>query len=458
MNGPAGSGPPWSSPAGPRSGELFAAEQQLLGAGLQSVALSSGLALDRGEGALLFDVDGRAHIDFMAGVGVASVGHAHPRHVAAISRQAARLSVGSLTTEVRLELLRRLVPLLPGKLGRLQLYSGGAEAVEAAIRLAKSCTGRGELVAFRGGYHGKTNLTLALSGALDGSGLGPFPAGVHILPYGDCARCPLRLRHPGCELACLAAGRRQLARAGVRAAAAVIVEPIQGTAGNVVPPDGFLRGVQRLARELDALFVVDEMITGFGRAGTMFACERRDVAPDILVLGKGMAGGFPVAAVATTEEHHRAEPFGRPSGSSSSYGGNPLAAAAALATLEIIIDEGLVQRSRQLGRRLRAGLAAMARELPVLRAVRGHGLMVGADLVDPDSGELLAPERCARLFRAALRRGLLAFVHRPRLRLNPPLVIDAATLDRGLDRLHDALVSLGAGGRPGVGTARERHG
>lgn len=430
--------------AGKKSQELFAAEQRYIAAGLQSIGLRSQMVLDHGSGATITDVDGKTYIDFVAGVCVASLGHAHPAYVEAISAQVAKISVGSQTTENRLRFLEQLTPLLPGDISRVQLYSSGAEAVEAAVRLAKSHTKKYELVAFSGGFHGKTNLTMAMCSGDLRHQLGPFVPGIHILPYGDCNRCPVKRKYPDCAIACLDIGREQLQRQSAGAIAAFVLEPMQGTAGNIIPPAEFIRGVWEMAREHDALVIADEMITGFGRTGRMFGVENWGLVPDILVMGKGIASGFPLSAVAMNEELNRAEPFAKPSGSSSSYGGNPLASAAARVTLDIIVRDKLVERSHHLGELMVARLEKMAERHPLLTHIRGRGLLVGADLVDPRTGALLGQEQTERLFQEALQRGLLAFVYSPRIRLNPALVIDEELLNRGLDILDEALAAVGS--------------
>ncbi|MFH1132533.1 MAG: aspartate aminotransferase family protein, partial [Pseudomonadota bacterium] len=422
-----------------KSLQMYETEQKYIAAGLQSIASKTKMALSHGQGSTITDVDGNTYIDFVAGVCVASVGHAHPKYVKAISDQVGKISVGSQTTENRLRFLERLVPLLPGELSRIQFYSSGAEAVEAAVRLAKSYTKKFELVSFTGGFHGKTNLTMALSSGDLRYGLGPFVPGIHVMPYGDCYRCPIKMDYPQCDIACIDVARKQLKRESAGAIAAIILEPIQGTAGNVVPPAEFIRGVWEIAREFDALVIADEMITGFGRTGRMFGCDNWGVVPDIMVMGKGIASGFPLSAIATTDEINKAEPFAKPSGSSSSYGGNPLASAAARAALDIILDEGLVENSARMGEHMLGRLKDMSSRYSFLGDIRGRGLMIGVDLVaDRDTRELLSRDLTERLFQEALRRGLLAFVYSPRIRLNPPLVIDKKTLDAGLDMLDES--------------------
>jgi 4-aminobutyrate aminotransferase-like enzyme len=433
----------WGSPykPGPKSLKLFQEDHERLAPGLQQIATLSQLALDKGRGAMLIDVDGREYLDFVAGVCVASIGHAHPEYVQALSYQAARLSVGSFTTENRVELGRRLVQRTPPGLNRFQLYSSGAEAVEAALRLAKSYTQGYEVVGFWGGFHGKTGGVFGLLDHDLKKHLGPWIPGTYLAPYPDPYRCPLgqETKHD-CAAHCLQFLRELIRRNTSGALAAIIVEPIQGTAGNIVPAKGFLAGVGQIAHEEGALWICDEMITGFGRTGTWFGCEHEEVTPDVLIVGKGMAGGFPVSGIITTETSSLAKPFANPSGSSSSYGGNPLAAAAANATLRILESENLVENSRKLGELGLRRLQAFKSKFNFIGDVRGRGLLMGVELVqDRRTKKLLPKTICRAIFEEALQRGLLTMAYSPKIRINPPLNISQKQLELGFDILEESL-------------------
>src|SRR5208282_2933117 len=255
--------------AGPRSKALFDEEKLYFTPGLQSVGLFSGLAMERGRGCILEDVDGRQYLDFVAGIGVASIGHAHPKYVKAISEQVSKISVGSFATRHRLEFGKSLAQVTPKGLDRVQLYSSGAEAVEAALRLAKSCTKKFEVIGFWGGFHGKTGGVLGLLGSDFKMQLGPLMPGLYSVPYPNPYRCPFgTMQDHDCAAHCLQFLRDMIKNATTGALSAIICEPIQGTAGNVVPPLGFLTGVREIAHERGALWISDEMITGFGRTGT----------------------------------------------------------------------------------------------------------------------------------------------------------------------------------------------
>jgi 4-aminobutyrate aminotransferase-like enzyme len=427
---------------GPRSQAIVALEQEHMAPGLQSFALYSGLAMAQGRGSRIFDEDGNAYIDFIAGIAVGSVGHCHPHYVKALQDQAARLTFGSFTTEVRAKFLSLLGSVTPQGLSRIQLFSGGAEAVEAAFRLAKSVTKKHEFVGYSGGFHGKTGGVLPLLWGDFKEGLGPFVPGTYVAPYAYCYRCPLNLTFPGCGIACAEETRRVIKNQSAGDIAAIIVEPMQGTAGNVIPPPGFLPAVRAIARDHGALFIADEMITGFGRTGKFWGVDHDGVTPDVMTCGKGIGGGFPLAAVVSTDTLTSAKPFANPSGSSSSYGGNPLAAAAGLAALEIIVSEDLVANSARVGAAMLAKLQAMQEKHRSIGDVRGKGLLLGLELVqDRTSRELVSKDFTKALFQECLRRGLLAMVYNPVIRLNPPLNIDETTALDGLAIFDEALTA-----------------
>src|SRR5438067_1806478 len=381
-----------------RTKALFDEEHQYIAPGLQTIALLSELAIDHGSGATLTDLDGRTYLDLNAGVSVASLGHAHPRYVAALTKQLETIAVGSFTSQPRAALVRLIAELAPGELSRTQFFSGGAEAVEAAIRLARSHTKRTDIIGFTGGFHGKTAGVLPISDVDWKTLIGPLPAGYHLAPYADPTGfdgSPDECReHAIKEL------RRVIEAEVGGQPAAIVIEPIQGTAGNIVPPAGFLRDVQDVAREYGALLIADEMITGFGRTGAMFGCSRDNVVPDIMTLGKGMASGFPVSALVSTDEIMAAKPFSLPSASSSSYGGNPLAAAAALVTIQTILSDKLVENSATVGAFLRDGLQTLATRHRSIADVRGQGLLIGFDLVsDREARTPLEKEKCIQFFK-----------------------------------------------------------
>ena len=422
---------------GPISQDLFAKEQKNLAPGLQGFALMAGVVMEQGRGSWLTDVDGNEYIDFIGGIGVNGLGHSHPNYVKAMQEQVAQISVGSFSSRPRVELVRKVAELAPGKLDQLQLYSGGAEAVESAMRLAKCHTGKWEFVSFWGGFHGKTLGTLGLLGDGQKRGYGPFAPGMHCSPYPDWYRCPFGTDSPEASRdACLDHLRKLMRTNTSGAVAAILLEPMLGTAGNIVPPKGWLQGVREICDEFDCLLIADEMITGFGRTGDWFVSGAEGVDPDIITVGKSFAGGFPVSGLITTQTIANAKPWGNPSGSSSSYGGNPLGATAALTTIETIASEGLCENSRHMGERILGHLREMETKYPFIGTVRGKGLFLGIELVrDRVTKEPLSTKVMERFYQDGLQEGFLSMSYKPTIRLQPALTIDADTVDAGCEIL-----------------------
>ncbi len=427
---------------GPISSAVFDKESRYMAPGLQSIALFSRLVVKEAKGVWVTDLDGNRYIDFTAGIGVGSVGHAHPHYVKTLSDQIARANFGSFCSENRVEFLRLLTSMTPEGLDAVQMYSGGAEAVEAALRLAKSVTHKYEFAGFWGGFHGKTGGVMGLLGDTSfKAGLGPIMPGIYLPgPYAYCYRCSFGLSHPECGFACLEWFREGLKRQSTHNIAGILVETIQGTAGNVVPPKGYIKAVQEMCREFEALLIADEMITGFGRTGRTWGVDRDGIVPDVMTLGKGIGGGFPMSAIASSMEAASAKPFGNPSGSSSSYGGNPMAAAAGRAVLEIIREEKLIENSRKVGAILKDKLLELQEHCGIIGDVRGEGLMIGVELVaDRKSKEPLDKKLTRRLFHECLDRGLISMCYGYNIRINPPLIISEDEALQGVEALAGAL-------------------
>ncbi len=402
--------------------------------GLQGYAVMAGIVVESARGSAVTDVDGNQFVDFIGGIAVNALGHSHPRFVAEVSRQVAEVSVGSFTSTARVNLVERLAAKPPAKgVHRLQVYSGGAEAVESALRLAKSHTGKYEFVSFWGGFHGKTMGALSLMGSTFKDKLGPMVPGTHQVPYADCYRCPLKLQYPSCGIACAELARQHAKVATAGEIAAFIVEPMQGTAGNVIPPREFLPAIKSITEEVGALFIADEMITGLGRTGRTWGVEHSGVAPDIVTLGKAFGGGFPLSGVLTTDEIAAAKPWSNPSGSSSSYGGNPLGAAAGAESLRIIEEEHLTENARIVGELMLDELRGFVERYPFVGFVDGAGLFLRIELVrDKQTKQPLSRAVTERIFGECVRRGLLTMAYAPSVRLQPALTIDEATAKTGL--------------------------
>jgi 4-aminobutyrate aminotransferase / (S)-3-amino-2-methylpropionate transaminase / 5-aminovalerate transaminase len=433
---------------GPKSQAIFAQEQKNLAPGLQGFALMAQVAMDSALGSWMTDVDGNEYVDFIGGIGVNGLGHSHPKYVKALQDQLAKVSVGSFTTKARADLVKKVAEHTPGKINQLQLYSGGSEAVESAMRLAKCYTGKWEFLSFWGGFHGKTLGTMGLLGDGQKNKYGPFAPGCHSLPaYPDCYRCPLKLKAETCGFACVELFEKSARTQTTGAIAAVIVEPCQGTAGNILPPAGWLKAVQEVTKRLGALLICDEMITGFGRTGSFFVSQDFGVEPDIITVGKSFGGGFPVSGVLTTEEIAKSEPWSKPSGSSSSYGGNPLAAMAALTTIQVIEEEKLCENSRNMGERLLGHFRRFQEKFPFVGEVRGKGLFLGIELVkDRATKEPVDEKRMKKFYHEGVERGLLAMSYKPTIRFQPALTIDAEAIDAGAAILEELFNEMAAKG------------
>lgn len=425
------------------SEHFLAQEQKVISPGLQEVAQLSRLVIRKGCGRRLEDMEGRRYLDFMAGVAVCSLGHSHPAYISAVKDQLERITVGSFTSESRVALLGLIASLTPDGLDRIQLYSGGAEAVEAALRLAKAYTKNFEILGFWGGFHGKTGGVLGLIGDPFKKDWGVLHPGLHLTPYADCYRCAFKMQYPACGIFCLDFARQVIENNTAGKLAAIIVEPIQGTAGNVIPPPEFLPGLLELAHEYGALLIADEMITGFGRTGMMFGCNHTGTCPDIMTIGKGMGNGFPISGLISTQEITASLPFAKPSASSSSYGGNPLASAAALATIETIVNESLVENARAMGACLLEGLQRLQQKYEFIGDVRGRGLLIGVELVrDRKTREPLSKEVTRRLFLETLARGMVCMNYKANFRINPPLTLTRKEAQEGigiLDAVFDSM-------------------
>jgi 4-aminobutyrate aminotransferase-like enzyme len=415
--------------------------RRLGGGGPRRIAESAGLVVTHGEGPYLVTDTGRRLLDFATAMGVAAIGHGNPVWSEAVAAQARRLAACVLHTPEHAEYLERLATFLPRGVNRVALYSGGAEAVEVAVRLAQSVSGHRDLISFSSGFHGKTTGVRFSGGRFPEERISLGVDWVHSLPYPRCEQHD-SLSYPGCG----EDGANALADLDSRAAeldgiAAVIVEPVLGTAGNRPPQRGFLAGLRALCDRRGWLLIVDESITGFGRLGCSFAVDWFDVRPDIVVLGKAIGGGYPLSGVAAPGALWDASLFAQPSATSSSYGANPLACAAGSAVLEVITTPGFLGQVNRTALRLAEGIGALEKESPYVSRNRGVGMMLGFDLVDPGTGALATPDLSLRLFRRCLEEGILIVGDVPEVRLNPPLVLTEDGADEAITALRRALAA-----------------
>ena len=401
------------------------------------------LVARRGEGAMVEDVDGNRFLDFSAGIAVVATGHCHPRVVAAIQEQAARLIHMSGTDfyyEEMVALAERLAALSPGKMARrVSFGNSGAEAVEGAIKLARYHTGRDKFVAFLGSFHGRTMGALSLTArkAAQRRGFGPLVPGVVHAPYPYCYRCPFGQQPESCAVECVKHIEETLFRtiAPPEEVAAIVVEPVQGEGGYIVPPQKFFDELRRVAGRFGILLVLDEVQSGVGRTGRMWAAEHFDVTPDIYAVAKGIASGLPLGATVA-----RAEIMNWPPGAhASTFGGNPVACAAALVTLELVEQE-LADNAARMGAYLMDRMRDWPARFPCVGEVRGLGLMIGIELVRDRATREKAPELRDQVVARAFERGLLLLgAGDNTLRLSPPLVITRSHCDAALDILEQCL-------------------
>lgn len=409
------------------------------GGGPRRIAESAGLVVTSGDGSYLVTDGGRRILDFATAMGVAAIGHGNPLWSGAIAEQAGRLAACVLHTPEHAAYLERLAAVLPAGVDRVALYSGGAEAVEVAVRLAQSVSGHRHLLSFSSGFHGKTTGVRFSGGRFEEERRRLGVDWVHHLPYPRCEQHNA-LTYPDCEEDGAAALTALDARAAdLDGVAAVIVEPVLGTAGNRPPHRHFLSGLRALCDARGWLLIVDESITGFGRLGTPFAVDHYAVRPDILVLGKAIGGGYPLSGVAAPAALWDASLFAEMSATSSSYGANPIACAAGIAVIDIITAPGFLERVQRVGLRLANGITELERRSPYVRRSRGVGMMLGFDLVDPGTGGLADRELCLTLFHRCLDNGILLVGDVPEVRLNPTLVLTESEADGATTALTRAL-------------------
>ena len=404
------------------------------------------LVMERGTGALVEDVDGNVFLDCAAGIAVNSTGHSHPDVVKAITDQARKflhMSGTDFYYEPQVRLAEELAAITPIQGGVRSFFgNSGTEAMEACLKLARYTTGRQNIIAFFGAFHGRTmgSLSLTASKAIQRRGFGPLLPGVYHAPYPDRYRCPLGTTPETVSAACIDFIEHQLLTQLVPPdeVAAIVVEPIQGEGGYIVAPDEFMQGLRELTKQHGILLVVDEVQSGMGRSGKMFAVEFTGVEPDVMAIAKGIASGLPLG-VAVARGGLMAWP---PGAHASTFGGNPVSCAAALATIKLL-KEGLVANAADVGGHLMSGLEALADKHAIIGEVRGRGLMIGVELVrDRQTKERATEERDA-VVTAAFNRGLLVLgAGKNAVRFSPPLVLTREQADTAIRIFDEALTEV----------------
>ena len=407
------------------------------------------LVIKRASGASVEDVDGNVFLDCAAGIAVNSTGHSHPDVVRAITDQAQRflhMSGTDFYYEVQVRLAEEIAAMVPMDGGVRSFFgNSGTEAIEALIKLARYATGRPNIIAFFGGFHGRTMGSLALTASkpVQRRGFGPFMPGVFHAPFADCYRCPVGLTPDNCAAECLDFIEHQLFLHLMtpEEVAAIVVEPIQGEGGYVVAPTQFLERLRELTTAHGILLVVDEVQSGMGRTGRMFAIEHAGVKPDAIGIAKGIASGLPLGIAVA-----RADLMTWPPGAhASTFGGNPLSCAAALATIKLL-KESLIANAADVGAQLKAGLSALMERHPLIGDVRGRGLMVGVELVRDRATKERAIEERDAVVNAAFRRGLLILgAGKNAIRFSPPLVLTREQADTAVRIFDEALTDVEEG-------------
>ena len=401
------------------------------------------LVVERAAGAMVEDVDGNHFLDFNAGIAVVATGHCHPRVVEAIQKQAARLIHMSGTDfyyEEMVALAEKLAEIAPGAVPRrVSFGNSGAEAIEGAIKLARWSTGRDKIIAFFGAFHGRTMGALSLTArkGVQRAGFGPLIPGVVHAPYPYCYRCPFGKEPGTCAVECVKHIEDTVLKtiAPPRETAAIVVEPVQGEGGYIVPPKKFFDELARVAQQNGILLVCDEVQSGMGRTGKMWASQHFDLVPDILAVAKGIASGMPLGATVA-----RADLMTWPPGAhASTFGGNPVCCAASLATIALL-EEGIVENAARMGAHVRSRINDWPARFPSVGEVRGLGLMIGIELVRDRQTRERAPQLRDQVVNLAFERGLLVLgAGENSIRLSPPLVVTRDQCDFAIDTLEECL-------------------
>lgn len=417
----------------------------------QGVSLLNPAFIAEAYGAIMVDVDGKELIDFAGGIGVNNVGHSHPKVVAAIKDQAEKFIHTCFHVapyESYIELAARLNELAPGDFEKKTMFANsGAEAVENAVKIARYATKRPAIISMEHGFHGRTLMGMTLTSKVKPYklGFGPFAPETYRIPSAYCYRCPMGLSHPGCNAAC--ANHLDDFFTGHVAAeqtAAVIVEPIQGEGGFITPPQEYFRKLHAICKKHGVLLIIDEIQTGMGRTGKLFAIDHWGIEPDLITTAKSLAGGMPLSAITGRSEIMDQSHAG---GLGGTYGGNPISCAAAQAVLDIFLKDGLLEKSVALGEKLQKRFAQMQQKYEIIGEVRGKGPMLALELVKDRQTKAPAGDEAKKLTRICYEKGLVilscgAFGNVVRFLM--PLVITDEQLERGLAILEESLAEVSA--------------
>ena len=394
------------------------------------------VVFESGKGCVLTDVDGNRYIDFSSGIYVTGLGHCHPKISEAVARYANQLmNCHDFTTPIKMELLEKLVSITKGDLNGVQFYDSGTTAVEAALRCARAATGKMEFISFWRDFHGKTMGSVSL--AIVDKTQGIRAPGFFLAPRPNCYRCPFKMQQETCNCYCADFLESMITNETSGQLAGIVLEPIQGWGGSVIPPDGFMQKLRKLCDKLGCLLIADEVLTCMGRTGKMFAMEHWDTIPDITTLGKGFGNGFPVTAMCVSDKYK--ESIEKIS-ASSSYGGNPMACAAALASIEVIEEEQLCERSAHLGDLALKRMSEMMGRHKILGDARGKGCLLALELVKDRATKEPFEEAGRMVYQKAFARGLAWVPAGHILRLSQPIIMEDDMLLKGFDIIEEAIV------------------
>jgi 4-aminobutyrate aminotransferase len=431
---------------GPKAKEIIARDRKVIS---PSCTREDMLVWERGSGCYLTDVDGNTFLDLSAGMFVLNYGYCHPEIVKAVKEQAEKLGHVPGTDfyhPLQVELAEKLVSLTPGKFEKFVFFSNsGAESVEAAFKCARWHTRRPGIISFTGAFHGRTMGALSLTGSnsVHRERFFPLVPGVHFMPFAYCYRCPFGKTYPGCDFLCVEYLRKSLRTiVPPSEVGAVITEPIQGTSGYIVPPPEFFPMIAEICEEHGWLFISDEVQTGLGRTGKMFAIEHWGVTPDLICMAKALSGGMvPIGATVGRKEVMDWEKGAH----ANTFGGNALACAAALAGIRILERENLVERASKLGEKALKRLEEWRERFSIVGDVRGKGLLLAVEFVKDKKSKKPAPEERDSVVREGIRRGVLVFRGgNSTIRIAPPLIIGEDELQLGLDLLEEAVKQVEA--------------
>ena len=425
---------------GKKSKQLWDEDVSYVISGRSNIADSLPLVFEKGEGVFIYDADNNKYLDFSAGILTASTGHCHPHLVERVKEQVDKLChVYAFPTPDRHKLCRKLSTKMPKGVDTFAFYCEGAITVEAALRAASSYNKRHLYAAMTHAYHGRTLLTRSLGTHLLPKEFGPTVNVAH-LHYPYCYRCPFKLQYPKCNLACIECSCDLLQASGNEKPGAIIFEPIVGAGGVIVPPKGALKRLVEICRQYDMVIIADEVLTGVGRTGKFLAVEHFGVEPDLVTFGKGLGSGIPIMCVAGKKEIMCSSPFGESGGggSSTSFGGNPVSNAAALATIEIIEQEKLVENAAKLGREIEERTNGWSEKYNIVGDVRGLGLLWGIELVKDKTTKEPYDQAWDEIYKNCMRNGVRLVPNR----ICPPLNISSKQLHHGLDVMEAAIKEI----------------